>query len=186
LTDSTQGTAPPNFFPWINSRAAVMPRWTPLQLYMSTNSIEYTFSGGLKMKVVHLCIADIWYIDLPPNQPWPPLPPPLLNCSNLTSGISYPHPTEQASFNICRNATDYEVFTCPRTLLFDINSVLATQLNSSSPVSPASRSRGLTPILVIPRSLSSANNVGPCLLVSSIVSNPCNFTRTRKSAVLRK
>jgi hypothetical protein len=106
---------------------------------------------------------DIWYIDLLPNQRSPPLPPPLLNCSNLPSGISYPHPTDQASFIICRNATDYEVFTRPRICSLTSNSVLPTQLNSSSPVSPASRSRGLTPILVIPRSLSSANNVGPRL-----------------------
>jgi hypothetical protein len=80
----------------------------------------YIFGGLKDESGTFVYFDDIWYIDLPPNQPSLPLPPPLLNCSNLPSAISYPHPTDQASFIICRNATDYEVFTCPRTLLFDI------------------------------------------------------------------
>jgi hypothetical protein len=70
-------------------------------------------------------LDGILYIDLPP----PPTPTPspsstfplhrLLNCSHVPSEVSYPHPTDTASFIICRNSTDYEVFTCPRTLLFD-------------------------------------------------------------------
>jgi hypothetical protein len=74
-------------------------------------------------------LDDILYIDISPPPSTqssslphflPSLPPPaLFNCSNLPGGISYPHPIDAASFYICRNGTDYEVFTCPRTLLFD-------------------------------------------------------------------
>jgi hypothetical protein len=54
-----------------------------------------------------------------PTSPQPP-PPAIINCSQVTSEVSYPHPTDTTSFIICHNDTGYEVFICPRTLLFDV------------------------------------------------------------------
>jgi hypothetical protein len=56
-----------------------------------------------------------------PSTPSPqPTPDPvLLNCSNLSSGVSYPHPSDRASFIICRNGSKYDIFTCPRPSIFD-------------------------------------------------------------------
>jgi hypothetical protein len=75
-----------------------------------------------------LYLDNIWYIDLPqlsPTQsPSPPAPSPnpeLIECSNITNGISHPHPSDPASFVICRNGTQSAVFACPRTLIFDPN-----------------------------------------------------------------
>jgi hypothetical protein len=71
------------------------------------------------MSVVQLC----WQLQTRHIIPWHSLAPiPASSCTiQLLQPAHWnklPHPIDAAS-TICRNGTDYEVFTCPRTLLFD-------------------------------------------------------------------